>query len=184
MPFFLAAAFPEATDEHLRGIVDATSDLTQDEADLRAFSFSPLSTKTRVLIESKPLQTTELYKSVSVGDEVICEIYDSVSKDSEKYHEISTEGKAIGEVIAYDGRLGMGLALMRLESLFSRSALDGKSIFTVKRVSSPILHELKPISDHSTVSGRSDEAIITFRPAWWPSLDPITGKSTVEPQPI
>lgn len=65
-----------------------------------------------------------------------------------------------GQVIAYHAGAGVGLAMMRLNSL-----KNYKGIYKVK-----------------PAEGRSTEmvSVVPFRPDWWPDTDPLTGEPIIQ----
>lgn len=198
VPFMMASVHGDAIQQHLhihksyKNIKPILGDpVPLEKADFTMFG--PLHPRTCELIEESMIAQSEARPAPEI---------DTGSKIYAYNRQAGVDGKrctSIGEVIAIDEGLGLGLALVRVQAL--RADKDQIDDYWNEEGSYP--HELLIVpkdSDNQTsmVSGDGDgdtpkaddideEAILsqgknimTFRPDWWPDLDPVTEKPTLQ----
>ena len=157
------------------------------------FSFNKYDLDTIKAIENEEASITtsdaQLNMSIPVGSKV------HVTRGTDPSE---VEVSPVGEVIAYEPRLGLGLALLRLEDLFSSSGSTASSsvhTFLVDRsiqdvqassrtsegmkgeTSSDALHSTSPVASVASIDSPNWISMTPFRPHWWPDIDPLTGKT-------
>lgn len=82
------------------------------------------------------------------------------------HHDEGLTQKVAGEVLVVNKHLGLGLAMMRLDTLYTARQNGGTN---------PPEHSGEGMKGRFVAAGSSIE-VMPFRPAWWPELDQSTGK--------
>ena len=85
-------------------------------------------------------------------------------------------GTEAGTVVTATRGREIGIALVRLEHVFTAAASLPQASFTCGQLQ----QQGKEKEEGGTDVGASAAAVTFFQPAWWPALDPVTGKPVYE----